>query len=918
MLKYLAFFWLAFCFVLFSFNSSIAQENITYVLCTKTGCQVQKISTAFGAEIRGKCVGGFAEGSCTITYYSKGVWKKIVYKGNVSKGIITGKGKWTINYEGQSLLETSYEGDFVNGRYEGQGKLKFLYSNKTKITQTGTFKYGMLEGQGEQIDQNGNIYNGEWKWGSYHGQGKYTSKEGVYDGSFINGKYDGHGKMVWANGNWYEGNYINGYREGYGTFHTSSSDQKGYFMRDAFIGASIPEYVDTTNIRYVSNPEMLPPVSKISFYNWEGTPTFSNQSQEIAFKDYSFDLHTLLKINKNTTDDNNDVKGNHYRVSKNKKYYVDHNHARKDVFTVYNSSGTPVNVIYSDYGFYNGRWDQYEVSYSLQKLYAFSEFTLGENRSNDPPYFRIHYFTKNLPVLCERRDISGSFTITKDDKYILLMDGNNPRVLDPNNLNTLGTFNNIGPRATYFDNNENEIILECSFHSHDSNNPKGYWTSYLQYYQFNNKVLEYIGEFPEKKYQTIVVNDVIIGADRYRIFDNYVIIYYENWWDHNGYLRIYNKKTMDLLYSFKYISYFNLESMKNVDLKSQKDLNGCLIKDVFGEDYIKPNNDLSAFLAVEYSTERILNGEKKLVLYNTSDSVAGQKAVIDLNPIATKERLESDKKQLEARKRQNQFNQDINITDQFIFVVNSLDGKDMAEYINSSSADAMQTWDNVNIFIGGTIKNTGKETYKVRVAGKVLFRSVVTALWIFSESQPTSSSEMYTLFEIKPNETKPFLFVNRNVNSGYFLKGSGIGKRLILDDPSFSFNTSEYTGEISKGVIDGEEKLISEFVKNGNIQAKKQGFVNSFYGRDNSVINVYYYGTENSSIFTLYDSNNIKICDYKSSKTTESSWARFVVDENKTYYIGILDKKYKVTTHNGITQLFIDKNGTPTVEYQSK
>jgi hypothetical protein len=84
-----------------------------------------------------------------------------------------GKGvKFRIN---NNTIIKEYEGDFVEGIYEGNGKL---------------YNY----------DENGNLldyYIGQMINGKEHGKGKLYEKNHdiIYDGEFAFGKYDGFGRL---------------------------------------------------------------------------------------------------------------------------------------------------------------------------------------------------------------------------------------------------------------------------------------------------------------------------------------------------------------------------------------------------------------------------------------------------------------------------------------------------------------------------------------------------------------------------------------------------------------------------------------------------------------------------------------------------------------------------------------------------
>ena len=126
-----------------------------------------------------------------------------------------------------------YEGDFVNGKREGYGKIIFedgkyfigkylndkengkgIYYNKNNTKKyEGYLIDGKREGYGKDIDRNGDCFIGPWKNNLAHGKGKNFDKEGniFYDGDYFNGKREGFGKYIYENGEYYIGEWKNDY-----------------------------------------------------------------------------------------------------------------------------------------------------------------------------------------------------------------------------------------------------------------------------------------------------------------------------------------------------------------------------------------------------------------------------------------------------------------------------------------------------------------------------------------------------------------------------------------------------------------------------------------------------------------------------------------------------------------------------------
>ena len=76
-----------------------------------------------------------------------------------------------------------YEGEVVNDKAEGKGKL--IFSDDW-------------------------FYEGEFHFGKYHGTGIFVNNGAIYEGEWKNGLYDGKGKFTWPNGctvsgSWKEG-----------------------------------------------------------------------------------------------------------------------------------------------------------------------------------------------------------------------------------------------------------------------------------------------------------------------------------------------------------------------------------------------------------------------------------------------------------------------------------------------------------------------------------------------------------------------------------------------------------------------------------------------------------------------------------------------------------------------------------------
>ena len=91
-----------------------------------------------------------------------------------------------------------YEGEFKDGKYHGQGRLK---KHGNGVTYQGEWKNSKANGQGTLRRPNGSKYVGEWKDNKRHGQGTYTWPDGAkYAGEWKDNKRHGQGTFTFPNG----------------------------------------------------------------------------------------------------------------------------------------------------------------------------------------------------------------------------------------------------------------------------------------------------------------------------------------------------------------------------------------------------------------------------------------------------------------------------------------------------------------------------------------------------------------------------------------------------------------------------------------------------------------------------------------------------------------------------------------------
>ena len=86
-----------------------------------------------------------------------------------------------------------YIGEMLNDKAHGKG---ILYYKNGNIKYDGDFVNDKFEGNGKYIWENGNYYIGQWLNDKRHGKGILYYKNGniKYDGDFVNGECEGNGK----------------------------------------------------------------------------------------------------------------------------------------------------------------------------------------------------------------------------------------------------------------------------------------------------------------------------------------------------------------------------------------------------------------------------------------------------------------------------------------------------------------------------------------------------------------------------------------------------------------------------------------------------------------------------------------------------------------------------------------------------
>ncbi|CAJ1966023.1 unnamed protein product [Cylindrotheca closterium] len=139
-------------------------------------------------------------------YGDKGVYTGVVLR---TTGMPHGLGRMVYEEDGRI-----FEGDWRHGRWHGYGKATFSNGD----AYDGEYKFDQRHGKGVYKWADGRVFDGQFSEDKRHGHGIFTWPDGaVYDGEFVNGQRQGHGKYRFADGGEYVGSWHGGRYSGFGT-----------------------------------------------------------------------------------------------------------------------------------------------------------------------------------------------------------------------------------------------------------------------------------------------------------------------------------------------------------------------------------------------------------------------------------------------------------------------------------------------------------------------------------------------------------------------------------------------------------------------------------------------------------------------------------------------------------------------------
>ncbi len=148
------------------------------------------------------------------------------FKGVFKNGKLTGLGK-VINKDGEI-----WEGDFEEGRLKKGKKVCFdgtVWEGEFDHNPQLNLQSQKLCGNGKIINPQGDIKQGQFKYGLLHGPGKMTFKHGkIYEGEFKSDMLHGLGKMTFSDGRIHKGEFLWDLLHGKG----QEINKKGQIIKD--------------------------------------------------------------------------------------------------------------------------------------------------------------------------------------------------------------------------------------------------------------------------------------------------------------------------------------------------------------------------------------------------------------------------------------------------------------------------------------------------------------------------------------------------------------------------------------------------------------------------------------------------------------------------------------------------------------
>lgn len=482
-------------FLLF-FNSVKSQViNNTWIECNAKNCKVFKMY-AFKSDSlvwEGNCVDGKAQGFGKMTTYSDGKFKSV------------------------------FEGSFSEGIEQGFGRI--VYSDS--VIRIGNFINGQLSGTGSSISESGD----------------------KYEGNFINGRIHGYGEMYYLNGSKFKGFFVN--EDPYTGEYTGTDGKllkvhKGYFVDNYIedssnyqpkLGVKLTEYFDqefkrcemanAAYFRVITYSAENVPIGKVKDYYIDGT--LQNEFTA-AFIDYSDE-------GKNFYEGNVVFYSNAGIVEKKLTYY--HNLVHGKVFQYYDNGKISSEEDY-EFGELHGDFVSW---YKSGKVKVFAEYDHGNLVDNK----YIEYDEMG----------SGQFVFEEDfsKSEWSINDGNTESYINDSNELVWRIYEDgLQKRYAYIDlNQKGDFSIETTIFMYDSKKKLSYgllfgFKDWNNYYKFviteNGKFLIYgisdgVSQFIADYTKSFAINKGIIGntlkvfsvGDKFNFSINGIVVFEtDGWW----------------------------------------------------------------------------------------------------------------------------------------------------------------------------------------------------------------------------------------------------------------------------------------------------------------------------------------------------------------------------------------------------
>ena len=180
---------------------------------------------------------------------SSGAASFVIYEGEFLHGRCQREGRGVCLYNNRTL----YEGEWKRNREHGNGTL--MTANRRTIIYKGEWERGRMHGKGTYYySQDKTVfvksgvepsrYEGEFKENARYGMGKYYLPNGsTYEGEWRDNMMSGRGTFVWPDGSTYVGLWKDGKRNGQGLLRASDGfTYDGMWVRNAMEGRGIATY----------------------------------------------------------------------------------------------------------------------------------------------------------------------------------------------------------------------------------------------------------------------------------------------------------------------------------------------------------------------------------------------------------------------------------------------------------------------------------------------------------------------------------------------------------------------------------------------------------------------------------------------------------------------------------------------------